>query len=223
MSTIVTATQLTDKEKDEILKQLLGQDYYTAGKNLPLLQKIIGVISDTNDIATLAEIIPIINTALANSRLFAIVSSGASVFSILLFPVGSMISIINAYQLGIKMYSYRAIAYSITALTYNKPIPTSSKKIISNSKTTFPTSSNSEIMEKHNTWKKTSLSVLKEIDQYLLSNRIPKDIFKILLQAISDGSEQKLCELLLKGYEKEFKDYHSKAVWKNNYSIKYPQ
>ncbi len=222
MNTVVKNKKMSEKEKDELLKEILGQDYYKAGNNLPMLNKVIGFISDTNDLATLTEIIPLLNSALANSRLFAIISSGTSVFSVLLFPVGSMINIINAYQLGVKMYSYRAIAYSITAWAFNKPIPISSPRIISNSKNRFPVASHNEITEKHTAWKKASQSVIKEIDQFVLSNNLTKNSFQLLLQAMSDGNQQKLCDFLLRGYEKEFKGYHSKAVWKSNYSIKYP-
>lgn len=223
MSAVATAEKLTDKEKDDLLKEILGQNYSNAGNNLPILKKVITIVSDTSDLATIAEIIPILNTALANSRLFAIVSSGASVFSILLFPVGAMLSIVDAYQAGIKMYTYRAIAYTITAWAYNKPIPSSSKRVLSNSKKSFPVSSDKEMKEKRNAWSRVSQSVIKNINQYLVANNVSKEIFRILLQAMSDGSEQKLCALLLKGFEKEFKDFPSKAVWKSNYSIKFPQ
>lgn len=223
MNTVIKSVKLSDKEKDELLKQVLGPKYHTAGNNLPVLKKVIDLISNTDDIATISEFIPILNTALANSRIFSIISSGASVLSILLFPVGNMISIINAYQLGAKMYSYRAIAYTITAWAFNKPIPTASPKIMSNSKNTFPVSSAHQMQEKRNAWKKASESVLRELNNLAITNKIPKDAFKILLRALSDNNEQKLCELILKGYEKEFTDFHSKAVWKSNYSIRFPQ
>jgi len=222
MNAVAMAKKLTDKEKDDLLKEILGKNYSKAGNNLPILKNVITLVGNTSDIATLAEIIPILNSALANSRLFSIVSSGASVFSILLFPVGSMLSIIDAYQSGIKMYTYRSIAYTITAWAYNKPIPTSSKKILINSKNSFPVSSDKEIKEKQKAWKNTSQAVIKNINHYLITNGISKDVFKLLLQAMSEGSAQKLCTLLLKGFEKEFKDYPSKAVWKSNYSIRFP-
>ena len=222
MNTVVKNNKMSDKEKDDLLKQVLGQEYYKAGNNLPILKKVIGYISDTSDIATLAEIIPVLNSALANSRVLSIISSGATVFSIILFPIGVLINITNAYQLGIKMYSYRAIAYTITAWAYNLPIPTSSPKIISNSKTKFPVAPSKEIEEKNLAWKKSSRSVIKEIDSFLFLNKISKDIFRLLLQSMSDGNQQKLCDMLMKGYENEFKDFHSKNVWKSNYSIKFP-
>lgn len=223
MNTVVKALKLTDKEKDEILKEVLGPKYHTSGNNLPILKKVIGHISDVNDAATFAEIIPALNTALANSRIFAFVSSGASILSIVLFPVGTMISIINAYQLGAKMYSYRAIAYTITAWAFNRAIPTSSPRIMSNSRNQAPVSNPHQMQEKIKAWKKASDSVLRELNNLAITNKIPKDALKLLIRAMADNNEQKLCALILKGYEKQFSDFHSKAVWKSNYKILFPQ
>lgn len=220
---LATTVQLTDKEKDILLKEILGRDYAAAGNNLPILKKVIGLVGNASDTFALIEIIPKINVVLTGSRMLTAVAASTSVFSILMFPVAGMISIINAYQSGIKMYSYRAIAYTITAWAFEKPIPISSQRFIYNARHTAPVSPMSEINEMHNAWKKASQSVLKEIDNHLQVNNFSKEVFKILLRAMGDNNELKLCELLLKGYESKFSSFHAKAVWKSHYkSIRYP-
>lgn len=224
MATLVAArVQLSSKRKDELLKEILGAKYYTAGKNLPALAKVIGFVGDANDFFTLAELIPKINMVLSSSRVLSVVSSGASIFSIVLFPVSSMISIINAYQSGLRMYSYRAVAYTITAWAFDKPIPLSSKTIIHNARNSAPVRPESEILEMNKIWQKTSHSVVSELNNAVLTNNVSKDIIKILLRALADNNEQKLCEIIIKGYDSHITSFHVKQVWQSNYRlIKYP-
>lgn len=220
---IASNAQLTSKQKDDLLKELLGANYYTAGKNLPALSKVISFVGDANDFFSLAELIPKINVILSNSRVLSVVSSGVSIFSIVMFPVATMISIINAYQSGLRMYSYRAVAYTITAWAFDKPIPLSSKKIIYNARHSAPVRPEGEIQEMNNIWKKTSQSAVNELNNFILANNISKDIFKILLRSLADNNEQKLCEIIMKGYDNNISSFHVKQVWQSNYrTIKYP-
>lgn len=213
---------LSQQQRDDLLKQILGQDYATSGENLPILSKVIGYISNTSDMASVAELIPVLNTALSNSRLFMIVSSSASILSILLFPVGAMINIIDAYQVGIKMYSFRALAYTITAWAYNQPIPSSSPTIIRNSRTRAPVSTEKQIEEKHRAWRRASDSVINELNKVCEANNMKPEDLKLLLRAMSDGDDKKLCDTLLRGYEGEFREFASRAVWISNYTVRYP-
>ena len=132
MDASVATKVLTRSEKEEILKEILGNDYHKIGNNMPILMDAIDIISKTDNALTFAELIPGINTFVAGSRIFSVVSSGAAVLSIILFPISAMISVINAYQIGHKMYSYRAIAYTITAWAFGKPIPSSSQRVLHN-------------------------------------------------------------------------------------------
>jgi Mg2+/Co2+ transporter CorB len=215
---------LTDKEKDDLLKEILGRDYDTAGQNLPVLAKVIGFVGNSNDLFVLAELVPKINAVLSSSRFISVVASGASIFSIVMFPVSIIISIINAYKTGLRMYSYRAIAYTITAWAYDKPVPLLSRRIIYNARHSAPVQPVSEIKVMHDVWKKTSQSVISEINNLILVNNISKYTFKIFLRAISDNKEQKLCELIMMGYDQVITSFHVKQVWQSNYRlIKYPQ
>lgn len=224
MNKLIPATSKpTAKETDDLLKELLGQSYYTAGNNLPVLAKVIGYVGNANDLFSLIEIIPKLNVVLASSRILSVVSSGASIFSVFMFPVSTMISIINAYQSGLKMYSYRAVAYTITAWAFDKSIPISSRKIMHNARHTSPVRPESELRLMDNTWKKTSQSAIAEVNKFLLVNNVSKDLFKILLRSMCDNNEKMLCELIMKGFDKNISSFHIKQVWQSNCrSIKYP-
>lgn len=46
---------LTDKEKDGLLKQVLGWDCHRAGKNLPVLETATDMIGNADDSLSFAE------------------------------------------------------------------------------------------------------------------------------------------------------------------------
>ena len=114
MDTKASVKKLSESEKEELLKEILGNQYHTAGNNLPLLRKMIDRIGYVDNMFTVAELLPLFNRILS-LRIFGLVASGASILSIFLIPISSLINIVNAYQAGLRMYSYRAVAYTITA------------------------------------------------------------------------------------------------------------
>lgn len=221
MNTAVLAKPLSDKEKEDLLKEILGAEYGSVGNNLPILKGAIDIVGHFDTAFTLAELIPFINTALSGSRLFGVVASGASVFSIFMFPVASMISVVNAYQVGHQMYSYRAIAYTLTAWSFDKAIPTSSQRILSNLRVGNLVAKQKMANEYKQLWQKTSQSVLTKLNTELASKKIPKEAVQIILRAISNDSPQALCELLMKGFEDKM-SHITGLTWKSNYSIKFP-
>lgn len=220
MSTAVATKRLSDKEKEELLKDVLGKDYATAGNNLPLLKSLIDKIGAVDNFFTIAELLPLFNKILA-IRAFSVVASGASVISIFLIPISALISIIDAYQSGRRMYSYRAIAYAITSWAFKKPAQSSSKKLLLQAQTGFPKVPANELIEYERSWKKASQDVLLKINSIATENNIPKEVLQVFLRAVGDNNEQKLCETLMKGFEKQFSFIEGK-VWKSNYTIKYP-
>ncbi len=221
MDAILVNKNLSEKEKEAILREILGKDYTSVGNNLPVLKNVIDIVGHVDTTFTLAELIPIINSTLAGSRIIVLVSSGASVFSIFMFPVAAMISVINAYQVGYKMYAFRSIAYTFTAFAFNKPIPRSSRKILWNMSRGIVIAKKDEIVKHHEIWAQTSKKVITKLNSDLLSKNIPKDAMEILLRAIANDNEQKLCELILKGFEKELPST-ARMVWRSNYSVKFP-
>ena len=86
MNAVAETKKLTDKEKDDLLKDVLGKDYATAGNNLPILKGLIDKIGSVDNLFTISELLPIVNRILA-VRVFSFMDTGASVCSIFLIPI----------------------------------------------------------------------------------------------------------------------------------------
>ena len=218
--TAVATRKLSIREKDELLKEILGKDYAVAGNHLPILRDMIDNVGYVDNFFTLAEIIPIINKIFA-LRIVSIAASGASVLSIFLFPIGALISLINANETGVRMYSYRAIAYAITSWAFDKPILTGSKRVMTNLRSGPYKAPMSEIPQREQSWKKSSQDAISKMRSVAAEKNIPIKGLKAFFRMISDNNPQKCCEMLLRGFEKEFSGA-PRPIWKAGYSIKYP-
>ena len=221
MDMITDSKKLTNSEKNELLKQFLGADYDTAKSSLPILRKAIDIAGRIDNLASLAELIPVMNTAISGSRVLSMVATGASVFSLFMFPVSTMLSIVDKYQVGHKMYAYRCVAYTLTAWAFGKCAPSSSIKALNNLRSGDLVARKTMIAEYNQLWTKTSHKVLNDLEFELVSKGIPKEAMQLILRAASDDNEQKLCELLMRGFEEKM-SYITRLTWKSNYSIRYP-
>lgn len=221
MNTVISNKKLTEKEKVDLLREILGEKYSSVGNNLPLLKNVIDTIGYIDSSMSAAQLIPYVNTIITSSRLMTFVGSSASFLSIFLFPVAAMISAINAYQVGHQMYAYRAIAYTLTAWAFNKPIPNSSLRILLNIREGGLVANQSAVAEYKKVWETTSKAVLNKIDVELRLKNIPMDAMKVVLRAAANNNEQTLCELIMKGFEGEMSNI-TNITWKSNYNIRFP-
>ena len=186
-----------------------------------MLSKIIDYTGKLNNTLTLTEILPIANNLFRSGTFLSVVASGAAIFSIALFPVDTMLKVINAYQTGHRMYSYRAISYTITAWVFNSPIPGPSQRILHNLRASGgPVRSKSIINEYKTIWKKTTNAVLLRLSN-IAPDKKSKIVCKIIFKALSNKNEQELCDLILKGFDKKF-SYLEQISWKSRRSIHYP-
>lgn len=221
MNTVISNKKLTEKEKVDLLREILGEKYSSVGNNLPLLKNAIDSIGYIDSSMSAAQLIPYVNTIITSSRLMTFVGSSASFLSIFLFPVAAMISAINAYQVGHQMYAYRAIAYTLTAWAFNKPIPNSSLRILLNIREGGLVANQSAVAEYKKVWETTSKAVLNKIDVELRLKNIPMDAMKVVLRAAANNNEQTLCELIMKGFEGKMSNI-TNITWKSNYNIRFP-
>ena len=218
---ITQAKKLTKQEKEALLKEILGKDYDASGKSLPALSKVIDYVGRVDTTLSLVELIPTANIILRGSSFFSTVASSASIISIVMFPVSTMIDIVNAYQTGHKLYSYRAIAYALTSWAYGMPMKSSSKRILSNARRGIVKNDKKTINEYNLKWRKASSAAISQMHVNLAAKNIPKEVMQLVLRALSDNSEQELCLIILKGFEKEL-SHIEKLTWKSLYSVKYP-
>jgi hypothetical protein len=212
--------KLTDAEKKEIIKNILGVNHHAIGKNYPIFSEMMNGLGTFNDALSFAELLPVLNTWISGSVASSVVST-ASFFGVILFPFQQMINLINANEIGLRSYSYRAISYTITAWAFNKQIPISSPQVLINI-TSGPIVSTKTANEYNKIWRETSVNVAQKLEQVCLQKRINKKHIKAVFKALGQGKPEVLSILILKGFEKEFSPV-SRHIWKSNYSIKFPR
>lgn len=213
-------TKLSDQEKKEIIRSILGANHNAVGKHFPIFSEMMNGLGTFNDALTFAELIPALNTWLSGAAVSTITSTAAFAGTIL-FPFQQAINLINANETGLRFYSYRAISYTITAWAFDKVQPMSSPRILSNL-FSGPYTSTKEVTEYHKVWRETSVSVLTKLELTCLQKKIKKQHLKTIFKALGQGSPEKLSVLILKGFEKELSPV-TKNIWASNYSIVFPR
>jgi len=64
--------------------------------------------------------------------------------------------------------------------------------------------------------------VVNKMNAIAINNNLPKEALQMFLQVISEHSgEQKLCQIIMKGFEKQL-SFIEVGVWKSNYKVNYP-
>ncbi len=174
MNTAVVSKTLTKKEKEELIKEILGHRYTRAGNAIPLMNKVIDFVAISDNAFTVTQLVTYTNTLITGSRFVTAVANGASVLSIALMPVSNMISLINAWQTGHRAYAYRAIAYTVTSWVFNMPTPTSSPAVMRNIRSGGLVRSPSIIQEYNKVWQEASRSVINKINSATISAQVPK-------------------------------------------------
>lgn len=210
----------TDAEKKKLITEILGHNHSAVGKNFPTFSKLIDGIDKFNDAISFAELIPSLNTLLSSPIASSVVSH-ASFIGVLLFPVSQTINLINANQAGHKLYSYRAIAYTITAWAFGHPVPMQSARILSNIHSGQVVQSSGATQEFNQVWRTTSNSVIQQLNQLPAKTNITKKHVLAIFRALGNNNPDTLCLEILKSFEPDIKDFASKIVWKSNYKIGY--
>lgn len=213
--------KLTDEEKRKIIQDVLGKDSNAVGKDFPMFSALADYLSTTNDVLSFAELVPSFNSLLSGAVTSTIVST-ASFIGVLLFPFIQLINIINAYQIGHRMYSYRCVAYTITSWAFDKPKVPGSARILSNINSGPIQKRQSATKEYNKLWQETSLKVLNNLNVTSAQKKIPTSHLKAIFRALSGNQADKLCESILIHFEKNF-DSNTRNIWKSNYKIRYPQ
>ncbi len=214
-------TKMSDVEKKEIIKDILGTNHNAVGKHFSIFSEMMDGVGMLNDVLSFAELIPALNTWLSGSIVAPIASVASFSGVMLLFPFQQMINLINANETGLRGYSYRAISYTITAWTFDEPRPISSPTILFNI-TTGPYTSTKDSDRYDKIWMETSISVITKLEQVCLQEKINKLHLKTAFKALGQGSPTNLSLMILKGFEKEF-SHVTQHIWASNYSITFPQ
>lgn len=213
-------TKLSDQEKKDIIKSILGANHSAVGKHFPIFSEMMNGLGTFNDALTFAELLPTLSTWLSGAAV-ASITSAAAFSGTILFPFQQAINVINANETGLRAYSYRAISYTITAWAFDKLKPISSPRILSNL-TSGPYTTTKDVSEYHKVWRETLISVITQLELTCLQKNIKKQYLKSVFKALGQGSPEKLSVLILKGFEKEF-SHVAKHIWVSNYSVAFPR
>jgi len=213
-------TAMSDFEKKEIIKGILGANHNAVGKHFPIYSEMMNGLGTFNDTLAFSQLVPVLNTWLSGT-IASSITSAASFAGAILFPFQQMINAINASETGLRAYSYRAISYTITAWAFGKPIPMSSPQILLNLKGGAYTSTKS-IDEYNKVWRETSISVIRKLEHVCIQKKIDKKFLKVVFKALGQGRQEGLSILILKGFEIKF-SHLSRQIWVSNYKTVFPK
>lgn len=216
------ATALRDKHVERLIEEAVGPHSKLNPAHHSILHKVIEYVEYTEKGFSAAELIPVFEHLIEGRAFLSFASSGASLFSIALFPVNAMLEIMDAYESGIRMYSMRSVAYTITAWAFNKPTPMESSQYLNNLSHGLPRVSPKDMDEYKKAWRKSSMDILNKIKSGLLIKNTKEKDAKVIFRALGDGQPGRLCSLLMKGMEEHFESIIVRRVWVSNYRFSYP-
>jgi len=213
--------KLSDEEKKKIIQDVLGKNTSAIGKNFPLFSALADELGNINDVLSFAELVPSLNSLLSGTIASTVLST-ASFVGVLLFPFVQLVNIINAYQIGHRMYSYRCVAYTITSWAFDKPKVTGSARVLSNINNGPIQARQSATKEYNKLWQETSFKVVDNLNAVSVQKKIPVNHLKAIFRVLVSNQPDRFCESILTQFEKEF-DSNTRNIWKSNYKIRYPQ
>jgi len=216
------AAALKEKHIEKLIEETVGPHSKLNPARHSILHKVIEYIEYTEKGFSVAELIPVFERLIEGRAFLSFASSGATLLSIALFPVNAMLEIMDAYESGVRMYSMRAVAYTITAWAFNKPTPMESRQYLSNLSHGYPRVLPKDMDEYKKAWKKSSMDTLNKIKSGLLLKSTNEKDAKVIFRALGDGQPGRLCSLLMKGMEEHFESIIVKRVWISNYRFTYP-
>ena len=209
------------QNNQQLIQDFISRDLNLKGNNLPLLNLVIDKISLIDNAIVLVDLIPQVSVIIGDIKLLSVAASAASVSSIILFPVGAMLSVINGMEAGLRLYGMRAAAYTITAWVYDDIIPSRSPTVLRNITTGKIQAKAWDIQQRDKAWKEASDAVLHRLNSEIKNKNITKKTLQLVFKALSDNNKQKLALNVLKGFEKQLSVFEL-PVWKSNYKIVYP-
>lgn len=216
-------SQMSRLDREKFLRKYLGNEFELRGDNLPVLESVINFIERADHTMELIELLPKLGHWLGRFGIVSFAAEGFAVASIALFPVGAMLSVINAAQTGQRLYGLRAVAYATTAFAFGDAIPTSSPTMVYNSTVGILPANLEERTAQAKAWKDASDSALENIRKSIESPKGEHDkrTLQLVFKALGENNRQKLCLRILKGFAEDMQPI-PKRVFESEYKILYP-
>lgn len=200
------------------LVELLAKEHNLVGEQLKILAKAIDIIGKTGDVATVAEIVGLIG----ESGIIAGAATVVSLVGTVLLPFGLHVAVFNKTKTSERMYNLRAIAYTITAFAFDQDIPTGSRMT---RRRWGGLVAKPEAKAHEKVWLESIEPTLRLIKQTALEKNVSIASYKAFLRALGSDDEQKLCRMILSGFEGKLKDLNLSVLntYKSNIiNIPYP-
>jgi len=220
---------LTQVEKEKLIKEHLGNDFDLRGSDFAILSNVIDFVSYTDSAVGIAEVsletaaiwLPKVGAVL-KSGLFVTAAEGLAIGSIILFPVGALIAVVNAYDSANRAHGMLAVSYTIVAWSFGDLIPLTSSRIEQNVRANW---SNGQFANKtlnglKKAWFDSSNATLRMLNNTEKSGN--KEALQLVFRALGEGDRQKLKQAILKGFEKNM-SFQEKIHFKTQLSLRYPE
>lgn len=214
----MSASQLNEYEKKELVKNILGNDFHMVGNRFPVFSRMLDGLAYLSDSLTAAELIPTLSRFLSGSIPTSVMST-ASFMAAVVQPLQHFVNLVNVNETGLRMYSYRAVAYTLTAWAFGKPVPGQSARIMLNLGSGDFRATGRERYGK--VWGETSRNVLVSLRQVCLARDIPESHLKVVFKALGNGDPARLSRHILEGFEGRL-NTTVRNIWKSGYSIGFP-
>ena len=201
---------LTPSQKKKLIEELLGNEFNLRGANLEILSRAIDIVGKVDDALTLIEIAGLIG----EGGVISAVGTTVSMASVILFPLGAMINLVDVSEINMRTAGMRAVAYSTTAWAFNENTPGTSQ-VIKNITTTY------ERERAQKAWNDASAETRNVLEREVVKRRVKKSNMQATIQAVGHGFRAEVCRVLLKSFEEELRGVPLES-WKSNYKIDYP-
>ncbi len=206
---------MSEAEKERRTIEHLQGEFHLQGQHLHWLHtahKIIEVGSTATELAEIAGLI-------AEGGAAAGAATVLQVASAVLLPIYSAVEILNANEIGTRMFGMQAVAYTTTAWAFGDPTPGPSPTMMGRFKGQY---GEPALAGYRQAWENSSRATTKNLEEFVAKKRMQKKSYQVLLRAVGDDNRKALCLRLLKGFEEEFREGSQRDFWKFYYDVGYP-
>ena len=206
---------MSEAEKERRTIEHLKGEFHLQGQHLHWLHTAHKIIEGGSTAMELAEIAGLIAEGGA-------VAGGATVLqfaSAVLLPIYISVEVLNANEIGTRMFGMQAVAYTTTAWAFGDAMPGPSATMMKRFKGQY---GEPPLPGYRQAWENSSRATTRNLEEFVVKKRVQKKSYQVLLRAIGDDNRKALCLRMLKGFEEEFREGSQRDFWKFYYDVEYP-
>jgi hypothetical protein len=209
--------------------ELLKKDFNLRGDHMPALSKLAKIVGLSDNAVALADYASLLKEGGVLSR----VGEGLAVLSCVLGTWDNAMDMLNAREIGQRIYGMRAIAYATVAWAFGDSMPTGSATMLRRWRQWDP----AEIPLLEMTWQKVTAQTVANLQSRANKLKLPYQRYREHIRQAGDGNRKTLCRLIFEKLEDRlnpavfpfpqwlFRDGVKVGIldqWKASYSVLYP-